>query len=81
MHDTLVQGCVGAFSMLDAAESLQDQSRQRAQELVGRAREQIRTTIGKVVKDDHAAAKRFKYLVDKTLSADEDDELRQDESA
>jgi signal transduction histidine kinase len=45
MHDTLVQGCVGAFSMLDAAESLQDQSRQRAQELVGRAREQIRTTI------------------------------------
>jgi ligand-binding sensor domain-containing protein/signal transduction histidine kinase len=45
MHDTLLQGCVGAFSMLDAAESLQTQSRQRAQELVGRAREQIRATI------------------------------------
>jgi len=43
--------------------------------------EQIRTTIGKVVKDNRAAANRFKYLVDKTLAADEEDELRRDESA
>ncbi len=42
--------------------------------------EQIRTTIGKVVKDDQAAAKRFKYLVDKTLAREEGD-VRRDESA
>ncbi len=45
MHDTLVQGCVGAFTMLDAAESVQAQSPQRARELVARAREQVRITI------------------------------------
>jgi ligand-binding sensor domain-containing protein/signal transduction histidine kinase len=45
MHDTLVQGCVGAFTMLDAAESLQAQSPQRARDLVVRAREQVRKTI------------------------------------
>jgi hypothetical protein len=43
--------------------------------------EQIRTTIGKVVKDDQTAARRFKYLVDKTLAAEEDAELRRDETA
>jgi ligand-binding sensor domain-containing protein/signal transduction histidine kinase len=45
MHDTLVQGCVGAFTMLDAAGSVQEQSPGRAWELVERAREQVQTTI------------------------------------
>jgi signal transduction histidine kinase len=45
MHDTLVQGCVGACTMLDAAESVQEQSPEKASELVLRAREQVRTTI------------------------------------
>jgi signal transduction histidine kinase len=45
MHDTLVQGCVGACTMLDAAGSVQEQSPDKAGELVARAREQVRTTI------------------------------------
>jgi len=45
MHDTLVQGCVGAVSMLEAADSLQSESPQRAHGLVAHAREQIRATI------------------------------------
>jgi signal transduction histidine kinase len=45
MHDTLVQGCAGAFTMLEAAETIQEQSPQRARELVRCAREQVRVSI------------------------------------
>ena len=45
MHDTLVQGCVGAVSMLEAAETVQEHSPEKARDLVTRAREQVRATI------------------------------------
>jgi ligand-binding sensor domain-containing protein/signal transduction histidine kinase len=45
MHDTLVQGCVGAFTLLQAAGSLEAQSPEKARDLLGRAREQVRCTI------------------------------------
>lgn len=45
MHDTFVQGCVGAFTMLDAAETFRPQSQPKAWELVERAREQVGNTI------------------------------------
>ena len=45
MHDTLVQGCVGACSMLDAAGALEGSAPERARELVRAAREQVHLTI------------------------------------
>jgi signal transduction histidine kinase/ligand-binding sensor domain-containing protein len=43
MHDTLIQSCVGVSTLLEAAGSIQES--QRADELMERAREQIRVTI------------------------------------
>jgi len=45
MHDTLVQGCVGAFLMLDAAELMREQEPEKSHDLVSSARDQVQTTI------------------------------------
>jgi ligand-binding sensor domain-containing protein/signal transduction histidine kinase len=45
MHDTLIQGCVGISTLLDAAASLQRSSPEMTRELLERARTQARDSV------------------------------------
>ncbi len=45
MHDTVIQGCVGVSTLLEAASSLQESSPAASGDLVERARSQIQLTI------------------------------------
>lgn len=45
MHDTLIQGCVGISTLLDAAVSLQQSSPELMRELVERARTEVRHSV------------------------------------
>jgi ligand-binding sensor domain-containing protein len=45
MHDTLIQGCVGVSALLEAASSAQPVSPDIANELMDRARQEVRTTV------------------------------------
>ncbi len=45
MHDTVIQGCVGVSSLLEAARSLPPSAADRTHELVDRAAEQVRVTV------------------------------------
>lgn len=45
MHDTLIQGCVGVSTLLEAASSMQDTSPGVSHELVKQARTQVRLTM------------------------------------
>jgi ligand-binding sensor domain-containing protein/two-component sensor histidine kinase len=45
MHDTLIQGCVGVSTLLEAASSAQSVSPNIATELVDRARNEVRATV------------------------------------
>jgi signal transduction histidine kinase len=45
MHDTLIQGCVGVSTLLDAAVSLQTSSPDLTKDLLERAQTQVRTSV------------------------------------
>ncbi len=45
MHDTLIQGCVGISTLLDAAASLRQSSPEMTRELLERARSQVRESV------------------------------------
>jgi ligand-binding sensor domain-containing protein/signal transduction histidine kinase len=45
MHDTLIQGCVGVSTLLEAASSAKSVSPSLASELLDRARQEVRTTV------------------------------------
>lgn len=45
MHDTLIQGCVGVSALLEAASGAQDVSPGISQELLDRARAEVRATV------------------------------------
>jgi signal transduction histidine kinase len=45
MHDTLIQGCVGVSTLLDAAVSLQTSSPDLTKDLLERAQMQVRTSV------------------------------------
>jgi len=45
MHDTVIQGCVGVSTLLEAASTLPESATDKARELHDRARLQIRSTI------------------------------------
>jgi signal transduction histidine kinase len=45
MHDTLIQGCVGVSTLLEAASSAQAVAPEIATELLDRARQEVRTTV------------------------------------
>jgi signal transduction histidine kinase len=45
MHDTLIQGCIGVSTLLEAASSAQDVSPGIGQELLDRARKEVRATV------------------------------------
>jgi signal transduction histidine kinase len=45
MHDTLIQGCVGVSTLLEAASSAQDVSAQLSNELLDRARNEVRAAV------------------------------------
>jgi ligand-binding sensor domain-containing protein/two-component sensor histidine kinase len=45
MHDTLIQGCVGVSALLEAASSAQEVSPKIANELLDRARNEVRATV------------------------------------
>lgn len=45
MHDTVIQGCVGVSTLLEAASSVQPSSSEMARDLLDRARIQIRQTL------------------------------------
>jgi len=45
MHDTLIQGCIGVSTLLEAASSAQNVSPGIGQELLDRARKEVRATV------------------------------------
>ncbi len=45
MHDTLIQGCVGVSALLEAASSAQEVAPSISNELLDRARNEVRTTV------------------------------------
>lgn len=45
MHDTLIQGCIGVSTLLEAASSAQNVSPGMGQELLDRARNEVRATV------------------------------------
>ena len=45
MHDTVIQGCVGVSTLLEAAQGVQGEDEQLRQHLLGYATEQVRSTI------------------------------------
>jgi signal transduction histidine kinase len=45
MHDTLIQGCVGVSALLEAASSAQEVSPSIGNELLDRARNEVRATV------------------------------------
>ncbi|HEY8459576.1 MAG TPA: ATP-binding protein, partial [Blastocatellia bacterium] len=45
MHDTLIQGCVGVSALLEAASSAREVSPSISDELLDRARNEVRTTV------------------------------------
>jgi len=45
MHDTLIHGCVGSLTLLQAARKLEERSPETMRDLLGRAREQMSLTI------------------------------------
>jgi ligand-binding sensor domain-containing protein/signal transduction histidine kinase len=45
MHDTLIQGCIGVSTLLEAASSAQDVSPRIGRELLDRARNEVRATV------------------------------------
>lgn len=45
MHDTLIQGCVGVFALLEAASGAQSVSPAISNELLDRARKEVRVTV------------------------------------
>jgi signal transduction histidine kinase len=45
MHDTVIQGCVGTSTLLEAASVVQDSSPQAGRDLLDRARSQIQLTV------------------------------------
>ena len=45
MHDTLIQGCVGVSALLEAASSAQEISPSISNELLDRARNEVRVTV------------------------------------
>jgi ligand-binding sensor domain-containing protein/signal transduction histidine kinase len=45
MHDTLIQGCIGVSTLLEAASSAQDVSPSIGRELLDRARNEVRATV------------------------------------
>jgi len=45
MHDTLIQGCIGVSTLIEAASSAQHVSPQMGQELLDRARSEVRATV------------------------------------
>lgn len=45
MHDTVIQGCVGVSTLLEAASSVQERDPQRMKDLLDRAKSQVKLTL------------------------------------
>lgn len=64
MHDTLIQGCVGVSTLLEAAQGVEGEDEQLRQHLLGYATEQVRSTID--------AARDAVWALRNTAAADHD---------
>jgi ligand-binding sensor domain-containing protein/signal transduction histidine kinase len=64
MHDTVIQGCVGVSTLLEAAQGVEGEDEQLRQHLLGYATEQVRSTI--------EAARDAVWALRNTAEADSD---------